>query len=135
MSTDLSDVKEAIRRLQFQIEERADELRQKIDRIRQRAEADERYEANRAYDEVEPLRRQMEAMILSVAKYEALQMPPRTIRIFDDKSATKFSSKERAIMNHMVEWFISRLLVYLAISIGCGALTIIGAALYAVMSK
>ena len=29
-------------------------------------------------------------------------------------------------MNHMVEWFISRLLVYLAISIGCGALTIIG---------
>ena len=77
MSTDLSDVKEAIRRLQFQIEERADELRQKIDRIRQRAEADERYEANRAYDEVEPLRRQMEAMILSVAKYEALQMPPR----------------------------------------------------------
>ena len=30
-------------------------------------------------------------------------------------------------MNHMVMWFISRLLVYLAISIGCGALTIIGA--------
>ena len=38
-------------------------------------------------------------------------------------------------MNHMVVWFISRLLVYLAIAIGCGALTIIGAGLYTVMSK
>ena len=38
-------------------------------------------------------------------------------------------------MNHMIRWFISRLLVYLAISIGCGALTIIGAALYTMMLK
>lgn len=38
-------------------------------------------------------------------------------------------------MNHMVKWFISRLLVYLAIAIGCGALTIIGAGLYTMMSK
>ena len=38
-------------------------------------------------------------------------------------------------MNHIVMWFISRLLVYLAIAIGCGALTIIGAALYTMMLK
>lgn len=36
---------------------------------------------------------------------------------------------------NMVEWFISRLLVYLAIAIGCGTLTIIGAGLYTMMSK
>ena len=80
---DLSNVKDAIADLRRQIEERTYQLREKIERIRRLAEADERYEAERAYFETEPLRRQMEAMILSMANYESLQMPPRTIVLLD----------------------------------------------------
>ena len=79
IDSDLASVKEAVAELRLKIEERMRECGEKVQRIRQRAEADERQENNRAYLEIEPLRRQMKAMILSVAQYERLQMPPPMI--------------------------------------------------------
>ncbi len=72
---DLTSAKEFIADLRRQIEERRIACHEKIQRIRQRAEADENYELEREYFDIEPLRRQMEAMILTIADYESLKAP------------------------------------------------------------
>ena len=72
---DLASSIEFIANLRRQINERRQECYEKIERIRQRAEADERYEADRLYFDTEPLRRQMESMIKCVADYESLKHP------------------------------------------------------------
>ena len=59
------------------IDDRMQELHEKIERIRYDAKHYERDAVDRAYAEIEPMRRQMEAMILTLADYESLRMPPR----------------------------------------------------------
>ena len=76
---DIAEVQEFIANLRRQIEERREARYEKIQRIRQRAEADEIHEIEREYFDIEPLRRQMEAMILTVAAWEALKAPDPVI--------------------------------------------------------
>jgi hypothetical protein len=76
--------KASIRDLRVKIDERMAQLHDRIGRIRQNAKDDEREAVERAYAEIEPLRRQMEAIIQSVASIEALTMPPPTIRLLDE---------------------------------------------------
>jgi polyhydroxyalkanoate synthesis regulator phasin len=64
---DVEEAKAFIANLRFQIEGRTAELHEAILRIRDRAKQDERAAVERAHAEIEPLRRQMEAMIQSVA--------------------------------------------------------------------
>lgn len=73
------DARRFIADMKYQIDERMAEMCDKVRQIRERAKHDERYEIDRAYAEIEPIRRQMEAMIQSVAGVAALQMPPPTI--------------------------------------------------------
>ena len=82
----VDEAKQFIAEMQCRIQDRTAELRETIQRIRDRAKHDERYEAERAYAEIEPLRRQMEAMILSVVDIASLEMPAPTIRIIDEHS-------------------------------------------------
>jgi hypothetical protein len=72
---DLESSREFIAKLQLEIDMCRQEYHEKIRRIRQRAEADERHEADRLYFNTEPLRRQMEAMIRRVADCESLKGP------------------------------------------------------------
>jgi hypothetical protein len=76
---DLASARDFIASLRRLIDDRRQEYHEKIQYIRQRAQADERYEEERFYFETEPLRKQMETMILRVADYESLRMPPPTI--------------------------------------------------------
>lgn len=76
---DLSEAREFIARLRREIEERQQAYHEKVQRIRQRAKADEYYEQERFYLETEQLRRQMEALIQNVADYESIQKPSPTI--------------------------------------------------------
>lgn len=72
---DLESAREFIANLRQKIEERGRACHEKIQRIRQRARADEDYEQERTYIETEPLRKQMEAMIQRVVTYESLKAP------------------------------------------------------------
>ena len=80
---DVEEARRFIADMKSQIDERMAELHDKVQRIRERAKHDERYEVDQAYAEIEPLRRQMEAMIQSVATVAALQMPPPIIIAVD----------------------------------------------------
>ena len=80
---DVDEARRFIADMKFQIDERMAELHDKVQRIRERAKHDERYEIDHAYAEIEPIRRQMEAMIKSVAEIADLQMPPPTIIMMD----------------------------------------------------
>jgi hypothetical protein len=80
MSNDVAAVKEAIQELRLKIEDRMAELHDKVKRIRDYAKETERHEVARAHAEIEPMRRQMESMVLSLARYEELKNP-RTITI------------------------------------------------------
>ena len=97
--------KAGIRDLRVKIDERMAELHEKIGRIRHNAKEDEREAAERAYAEIAPLRRQMEAMIQSVASVEMLTMPAPTIRFLDetngggDYSSCKPPGTSRSICN------------------------------------
>lgn len=80
---DVEEARQFIARMSGEIDERMVELRETVQRIRDCAKHDERDAVDRAYAEIEPLRRQMEAMIQSVATVESLKMPPPTIRRID----------------------------------------------------
>lgn len=71
----IESTKAAISRLLCEIEERMAELGDQVRRIRDRAKQDEQVAVERAHYEVEPLRRQMEALVLNAAQYESLQDP------------------------------------------------------------
>jgi hypothetical protein len=73
---DTDSTKAFIRDLKVQIDDRMQELCDKITRIRDDAKCYERDAVERAYAEIEPMRRQMEAMILTLADYESLRAPP-----------------------------------------------------------
>ncbi len=73
--SDLEASKEFIATLRREIEERRQEFYERVRRIQQRARVDEHHEAAKLYFETEPLRLQMEAMILAVANYESLKAP------------------------------------------------------------
>lgn len=83
---DLGSSREFIATLRREIEERRQEFHEKIRRIRQRAETDERHEADRLYFETEPLRLQMEAMILAVAQYEGLKNPAAVMILCNEQT-------------------------------------------------
>jgi len=65
--------------LRVRIDDRMQELHEKILRIRDDAKNYERDAVDRAYAEIEPMRRQMEAMISTLGTYESLRMPSRII--------------------------------------------------------
>jgi hypothetical protein len=72
---DSATIKEEITRLKWEIDEKMRDLHDKVMRIRDDAKHYERDAYDRAYADIEPMRRQMEAMILSVADYESLRAP------------------------------------------------------------
>lgn len=74
-TSDAESSREFIAKLRQQIQERHRVCHERIQRIRQRARADEDHELELDYFETELLCRQMEAMIQCVATYESLQMP------------------------------------------------------------
>lgn len=76
----LAEARKFIADLRYRIEERRQEMHEKIQRLEQRARADRESEQERAYFEIEPLRRQMEAMIQAVADYESLKAPASSNR-------------------------------------------------------
>jgi len=71
----VDEAKAFIADLRRQIDERRHECHEKIQRIRDRARADEDYELERAHLEILPLRKQMEAMTLTLVEYESLKAP------------------------------------------------------------
>ena len=73
LTGDLDASKEFIAEMRRLIEEHRHDLYERIQRIRQRAMADEIAAKDRAHAEIEPLRRQMEAVIRAVAEYESLK--------------------------------------------------------------
>jgi hypothetical protein len=76
---DLAAAKENIDRLRLEIEDRMAKYHGKVERIRDDAKRRELEEGYRAHAEVEPLRRQMEVLILAVARYESLKAPAPVI--------------------------------------------------------
>ena len=73
VDTDLT--KAFIRDLKVQIDDRMQKLCDKITRIRDNTKNYERDAVEQAYAEIEPMRRQMEAMIKAAADYESLKAP------------------------------------------------------------
>ena len=73
---DIAAVKKQILDFKMQISDHMQSLLDKIERIRDNAERYERDAIDRTYAEIEPMRRQMEAMILALADYESLRAPP-----------------------------------------------------------
>ena len=79
VEADTEAVKAFILDLRIKIDDRMQELHEKIERIRDNAKHYERDAVDRAYAEIEPMRRQMEAMISTLGTYESLRMPPPRI--------------------------------------------------------
>lgn len=79
VEVDMAEFKANILALKIQIEDSREALHDKIERIRDNARSYERDAIDRHYAETEPMRRQMEAMILACADYESLKAPPPVI--------------------------------------------------------
>ena len=74
---DTSEIKEQIANLNQQIADSRQELHGRLERIRAASRSQERDALDRHYDEIRPLQRQMDAMIISCANYESLMAPAR----------------------------------------------------------
>ena len=75
VEVDMAEFKANILALKIQIEDSRQALHDKIERMRDNAESYERDAIDRHYAEIEPMRRQMEAMIQAAAVYESLKAP------------------------------------------------------------
>jgi len=75
VEVDTAQTRAMILELKIKIDDYAQELHDKIERIRDDAKNYERDAVNRYYAETEPMRRQMEAMIHALSDYESLSAP------------------------------------------------------------
>lgn len=75
MDADTAFLRGQILELKVKIDDCIQALHDKVERIRDDARNYERDAIDRSYYEIEPMRRQMEAMIFAVSNYESLRVP------------------------------------------------------------